>query len=128
MSGSLFSSVALTLDDDLVGIVGEPVERTLGEDRIVKQWYPFLDRAVRRDNRGRATVPLDDHLVEITRLQVGQAPESEIVNNEHVRFEETPKSFLSRMIGSGLVQELEHPVAPHKSDIMSGPTGRVPER
>jgi hypothetical protein len=44
-AGALPLAEALALHDDLVGIVGEPIERALGEDRIVEERDPLVDRA-----------------------------------------------------------------------------------
>lgn len=43
---TLPAAVAVALDDDLVGVVSEAVEGTLGEDGIVEQGDPFLDGSV----------------------------------------------------------------------------------
>ena len=46
MSWPLFATIAFALDDDLVCVVGEPVEGALCEDRIVEKRYPFVNRSV----------------------------------------------------------------------------------
>jgi len=42
-------SVALAVDDDLVGVVSEAVDGALGEDGVVEQRDPFVDGAVGGD-------------------------------------------------------------------------------
>jgi hypothetical protein len=46
--------------------VGEPVERAVGEDRIVEQGDPLIHGAVARDGGGRVAVPLDEDVIEVT--------------------------------------------------------------
>ena len=67
-SGSLTGPVALSLDDDLVGVVGEAIEGALGEDRVIEEGDPLVDTAVGCDDRGAATVTLDNDLIEVTGL------------------------------------------------------------
>ena len=67
-SGPLPGPVALSLDDDLVGVVSEAIEGTLGEDRVIKEGDPLVDTAVRCDDGGAASMALDDDLIEVAGL------------------------------------------------------------
>ncbi|CAN5856681.1 hypothetical protein BH23GEM3_BH23GEM3_06690 [soil metagenome] len=65
LTAVLAAPVARPVDDDLVSIVGEAVERALREDRVVEEGDPLLDGAVGgHDGRG-SLVPFDDDFVEI---------------------------------------------------------------
>jgi hypothetical protein len=44
LARTLTTAIARTLHDNLMGVVREPIERTLGEDGIIKERDPFLDR------------------------------------------------------------------------------------
>jgi hypothetical protein len=46
LAGSLAFAIALALHDELVGVVGEPIECALGEDGVVEQGDPLLDRTI----------------------------------------------------------------------------------
>jgi hypothetical protein len=63
----------VSLHDDLVPVVSEPVEGALGEDRVIKKRDPLLDRAVEGHDGQSAAVPLDD---EESREKVDQAREN----------------------------------------------------
>ena len=56
-----------------MGIVREPVERALRQDRIVEERDPLLDCPIGGQDRRGAPVALEDHLVEVARL-LGREP------------------------------------------------------
>ncbi len=56
---------AVSLHDELVGVVCQAIEGALGEDRIVEQRDPLVDGAVAGEEGGGAAVALEDHLVEV---------------------------------------------------------------
>ena len=58
----------LAIHDDLVGVVGEAIKGALGQDGIIEEWYPFLDRSVGGNDGGGAAVAFDDDLVEVAGL------------------------------------------------------------
>ena len=84
MPWPLSLSVAVALDDDLVGVVGEPIDCTLGEYGIVEQRNPLIDSTIAGEDGGSAPVALEDDLVEIAGLLGIETAESEVVDDEHV--------------------------------------------
>ena len=59
-----------SLHDDLVSTMGEVIEGDFGEEGILEQRHPFIDRAIARDDRGRATVPLDELATAATAMPI----------------------------------------------------------
>ena len=90
--------------------MGEAIEGALGEDGIVEESDPLVDGAVAGDDGGGASVSFEDHLVEVTRLLGGEAPQAEVVEDEEVGSEEATERLLSGVIGAGLVKRLEQVV------------------
>ena len=84
MPGSELGAVARSFDDDLVGGVGQAVQRRIAENGIVEQAQPFVHAAVRGDGEARSSVTLDDQLVQIVALLRGQAAESKIVKDDKI--------------------------------------------
>ena len=78
-TGALALPIALAFEDDLVRIVGEAVDGTLRQDRIVKERDPLIDGAIRGEDGGRAPVPFEDDFVEVVRLGGVEAPQTEVV-------------------------------------------------
>src|SRR4051794_29203071 len=50
---------------ELVGAVGQPVQRAVAQDGIVPQPQPLVHRPIRGEEEARAAVALDDEVVEI---------------------------------------------------------------
>ena len=65
MTWSLTFPVAVAFDNDLVGVVRQPIDRALGKDGIVEQRNPLVDGAVTGDDGGSAAVAFEDDFVEI---------------------------------------------------------------
>jgi hypothetical protein len=128
VTGSLSFSVAVALDDDLVGVVGEAINRTLGEDGIVEERDPLVDGAVAGDDGGGAAVAFEDDLVEIAGLLGVEAAQAEVVDDEDVGGKEATQDLLGRMIGAGLVEALEEVIGAHEANLVTGATGGVSER
>jgi hypothetical protein len=84
LAGPLAFPVALALDDDLIGVVGEAVDGGLREDRVIEQRDPLVDRPIAREERRRAPMALEDDLVEVARLARVEAPEAEVVDDQDV--------------------------------------------
>ena len=49
LAGPLSLAVALAFENDLVGVVGEAIDGALGEDGIIEERDPLVDRPVRGD-------------------------------------------------------------------------------
>jgi len=128
VAGTLALAEALALDDDLVSVVSEPVERALGEDRVVEQGDPLLDGAVAGDDGRGAAVALEDHLVEVARLLRAQAAQAEVVEDEQIGGEQPAEDLLGRVVGARLVQGLEHAVGAEEEHVAAGPAGGVAQR
>jgi hypothetical protein len=110
-----------------VTVVGEPVERTLGNDRIVKERDPLFDRAVGgHDGRG-TPVSFDDDLVEIAGLLRVEPAESEVIDDEEVGRQQAAEEPLGRVIGTGLMDLLQQIITAKEEDAVPGTTGTVPE-
>ena len=57
-----------------MGAMREAIEGAVGEDRVVEEGDPFVDGPIARDDGRRATVPFDEHVVEVAGLLGGQLP------------------------------------------------------
>ncbi len=58
-------TIALALDDDLVGGVGQAVQGAVAQDRVVKQCQPLLNCSVGSDRKARCPVPGNDQFVQV---------------------------------------------------------------
>ena len=87
--------------------MGESIDRTLGEDRIVKERNPLVDGAVAGDDGGGATVALEDHLIQIAGLLCVQTAQSKVVDDQNVGSQQTSEHLLGGVIGAGLVEALQ---------------------
>ena len=81
--------------------MSQPIQGTLSEDRIIEQRYPFLDGSVAGEDGRSPLVTLDDDLVDVTGLNGVKPTQGEVIDDEQVRRQEFPQSFLVRVIGSG---------------------------
>ena len=84
MPGSLSTAVAGSVHHDLVSVVSEAIEGALGEDRIVKEGRPFVDRSVRSNDGRGAFMPFDDDFVEVAGLLGRQSAEAEVVDDQEI--------------------------------------------
>ena len=67
-----------------MAVMRQPIEGTLGENGIVEERRPLIDRAVRGHDGGRAFVALDDDFVEVARLLRRQSAKAEIIDNQEI--------------------------------------------
>ena len=72
-------------------------------------------------------MPLDNDLVEVTRLLGVQSPESKIINDQHLRSQQAAYYFLGAVVGPGLMDKLEHLVCPQEQYVVARTTGAVPQ-
>jgi hypothetical protein len=72
--------------------------------RAVEEGDPLIDRPVTRDDRGRATVPLDEDIVDIAGLPGGELAEAEVVDDEEIRAEPAPRFTREGIVGPRRVQ------------------------
>ncbi|MDP9148430.1 MAG: hypothetical protein M3O36_00595 [Myxococcota bacterium] len=97
--------VGLTVDDQIVGVVLEPVDRALGEQRVVEGGEPLGRVAIARDDGRYARVTVDEELIDISTLLAGHRLEREVVDDEQVEADHQPYSdFL------GIFEGAHHPV------------------
>jgi len=80
-TGFLVYPVALTLQNDLVGVVRQTVQGALCQDRVVEERDPFLHSAIAREDRRGSAMTLDDDLVDVARLSRIEPTKPEIVND-----------------------------------------------
>lgn len=90
----------------MVGIVGEAVDRTLRQDRIVEERGPLIDGPIRGEDRGRTAVPFEDDFVEVMGLRSVEPAESEVVNDQDLGREDQPEDLVGRVIGTRLPEVL----------------------
>jgi len=82
-----------------MGPVGEAIEGAVGQDGVVGQRDPLLDRAVARDDRGGVAVPLDEDVVEVAGLLGGKLSEAEVVHGQGVPGEPATQLVLEGVVG-----------------------------
>jgi len=79
--GSGAFAVRVSFHDDVVGVVGQPVEGGVGHDRVGEQGQPVAGGPVGGDHDGAAQVAFGDHLIEVLGLEHGHGFEAEVVEN-----------------------------------------------
>ena len=89
-----------------MGLVGEAIERAVGEDGVVEESDPLIHRAVARDDRRRPAVPLDEDVVEIAGLLGGERAQAEVVQDEEIGGQPAAELPLEGIVGARLVQRL----------------------
>jgi len=108
--------------------VGEPIERTLGQDRIVEERDPLLDGPIAGNDRRGPSVALEDHLVEVVGLLGREPAQAEVVEHQQVGGEQPSQCLLGRVVRARLVEHLEHPVGAQEEHVVPRTAGRVAER
>src|SRR2546425_10564949 len=111
-----------------MGTMREAIERTVSEDGVVEERYPFVDGPITRDDRGGVTVTLDQNIVDVARLLSGELAQSEIVEDHEVGREPAAQFPLEGVVGARLVQGEEQLSDLDVADMMPGATGAVAER
>lgn len=117
--------VALPLDEDLMGIVGKPIEEGVGEKGIIEEPHPFLQGPCARDDGGGPLVPLDHYLIEILGLGCRQSLKSEVVDDEDVRMDKLDELFTEGVIRSRLMKPFEEYLRSHHQHVEAPPHGTV---
>ena len=98
LAGAELASIAFAFHDDLVGVVGQPVQSALGQDGIIEERDPLLHCPVARKDGGGSSMALDDDLVDVTGLGGVQPSKAKIVHDQDVRGEEAPQCLLAGVI------------------------------
>jgi len=120
-------SIAFSLDEDLVGIVGQAIEDGVGDQRISKELHPFLDMATAGHDDGRGTVAFGDNFVKVVGLFGSEFLEAEVVHNEKGGTEEPKQFFVEGLIGSTLEQSFEEEIGSDHQDFNTSPAGAMPQ-
>ena len=76
--------VAVSLNDDLVAGVGQPVQGAVAEDGVIEEAEPLFHRPVAGDDEVGDPVATDDQLVEVGRLQSGEPVEAQVGQDEQI--------------------------------------------
>jgi len=74
--------------------VGEAIGAALGEDEIVDETDPLVDGPVVGDDRGRGSVPFQNHLADVTRLLGDETPRLEVIGDEGVGNDEAAEAVM----------------------------------
>lgn len=90
--------MAFAFHDDLVGIVGQPIQGALGQDGIIEERDPLLNGAIAGENGGGSSVAFDDDLVDIAGLGRVQPAKPEVVHDQYVRGKKAPHRLLARVV------------------------------
>ena len=69
---------ARPVHDDLMGPVGEAIERAVSQDGVIEEGHPLVHRPIARGHGRGALIPLDQDVVEVARLLDGELPEPEL--------------------------------------------------
>ena len=107
--------------------MGQPIERALRQDRIVKERNPLLDGPIRGHDGRCAPMAHNDHLVEIARLLRGEPAQPKVVDDQKVGGEEAPEDAVGGVVGAGLVNPIEEVVTPEEEHALAGAIRGVPE-
>jgi transposase len=75
-----------TAQGDDVSVVDEPIADGVGDSRIAESLVPSFRRQLRREYGGVLSVPVLEHLEQVTALDVVQRSQQEVVEDEHIDF------------------------------------------
>jgi hypothetical protein len=128
LTGSLAFSVALTLHNDLIGVMGEPVDSALGKHGILEQRDPFIDGAIAGQDGGSSAVALQDDFVEVAGLLSIEAAKGEIVDDQQIGGEKPSEDLVGGVISAGLVKLVEEAIGAQKQHLAPGAAGGMAER
>jgi len=67
------------INHNVMGMVGQAIERRVGHDRVREQGHPVLRRPVARGDNGRPQVTLGDDLADVLRLDGRESREPEVM-------------------------------------------------
>src|SRR5437870_11050804 len=108
--------------------VREAIERAVGQDGIIEERHPLVDRAIAGDHGGGALIPLDEDVVEVARLLGGELSQAEIIEDDDVGGQPAAQFALEGIIGAGLEQGLQELGDLAVADAVAGAAGAVAER
>jgi hypothetical protein len=108
-----------------VGIVGEAIEDGVGDQRIFKEFHPFLHVPTAGHDNRRGPVAFDDNFVKVVSLFGGEFLEAEVIDNEKGGTKQLEQFFVEGLIGSALEQSFEEEVGSEHQDLDASPAGAM---
>src|SRR2546421_87991 len=114
-AGFLPAAVALPVEDEFVGGGLEPVDGALGQEGVGHLADPLDRLPVRRDDRGRGPVPLDDEFVDVGGVERVEGLEHEVIEDQQVDPDELAELGVVTVIQPGRPQ----PLARKAADVVS---------
>jgi hypothetical protein len=102
--GSQSLAIGLSFHDEMVSVVGEPVQCGVGHDRGGEERKPVGGWTIRSEHDRAAQVALGDDLVAVLGLDHGERFQAEIIEDEEIRGEQPPDLDLPGVIGARAVQ------------------------
>ena len=127
-SAPAFGPEAVAGDDDLVGVVRQPIQRGRGEERALEQVRPLGEGAVAGDDERALLVALVDDLVEVLGSGRVQGLEPEVVEDEQVGADVGGQAALVGAVGAAAVEVRQHPRGRDEQDVEATTAGLVTER
>jgi hypothetical protein len=73
-------------------------------------------------------MPFDDKLVEVTRLLGIEPSQAEVIHDQEVGCQKPASNFLGRVVGPGLVEELEEAIGTQEEHGVACAAGRMAQR
>lgn len=106
----------------------EPIERGAGEQRIVEERRPFIQRAIRGEDERATLVALPNDLVEIHGLLALERAQPEVVDDHEIGRREAQESTIVRGVGAGRGELREELMRRRVEDGVAGDAGTMAER
>ena len=100
-------TVAGALDDDLVAGVGQPVQRAVAQNGVVKEAQPPVHGPVAGDDEAGRPVPVEDEFVEVGGLLRSEPVQAQVVQNEQVGGQEGQEGPAQGVVHPSLGHGLE---------------------
>ena len=117
--------VAGAFDHDLIAGIGQPVQRAVAQDGVVKETQPFVHGPVAGDDETGRPMSVEYQLVEVGGLLSGEPVEPEVIEDEQVGGYEGPEGSVHRVVHSGLGHGPEEAVGMDEAHGVSGADGGV---
>jgi len=109
-------------------VVQQAVDGGAGEQLVLEERAPLVDRPIRSDDQGAALIPLADHFVEVERFVVDQGAQPEVVDDQQIGGGEAQQLAVVGLIGAGHAELGEHIVGGDVEDLVAHAAGAVTER
>ncbi len=106
----------------------EPIEGRTGEERIVEERGPLVERAIRGEDERATLVALTNDLVEIHGLLALERAQPEVVDDQEIGRREAQESAIVRGIRAGRAELREELMRRGVEDGVAGDAGAMAER